>query len=298
VSESSAEFPTTLTEAKSLLGFFTEAEAVNVIKSQGIPLEERKEQALTEQIREAIKYVKSLSGRKIVSPEISDIVPEELGNRGVELQAEPTFQEHLARMSGWSFSWVELEKLHAFQPNINPEYVERLKQRAPAPGDVASLLKFCLPLRSEIPKSPAIGGFNPNANTFTLISENLDFRIVGQVNGEDPISGRSFFGFAYGSGLPQMSVVEYKGLFMIKNGYHRAYALLKRGHKSLPCLLVRTDNYSLTGAMGPGFFNIDIMMSDRSPLLSDFSSLAAVTYPRRLARVMLTVHAEAQIFPV
>src|SRR5438093_239491 len=85
------------------------------------------------------------------------------------------------------------------------------------------------------------------------------------------IAARNCFGFAYGGGLPQMSVVEYQGVYMIKNGYHRAYALFERGHKSLPCILLRTDNYNATGAIGPAFFSIDVMMSDRSPLLSDFS---------------------------
>ena len=292
------EFPVVYTEAKSLLGFYSEADASNVIKSQGIPLETRKEQALTEQIREAIKYVRSLSGRRSVSPEVNEIASEDLGTRGTDLRAESTFQEHLVGISDWSFSWIDLDKLHAFQPNVNPDYVERLKQKAPALGDVPGLLKFCLPLRSEIPKTAALSSFNPNTNTFTLISENLDMRIVGQVGGEDPVSGRSFLGFAYGKGLPQMSVVEYKGLYMIKNGYHRAYALLERGHKSFPCLLIRTDNYTKTGAAGPGFFNIDVMMSDRSPLLSDFSSPAAVTYPRRLVRMALSIHAEVQVFPV
>src|SRR5207249_9019692 len=155
------------------LGFYSEIDAINIVKSQGIPLEGRKEQALTEQISEAIKHVKSLAGRRSLSPEISEISSEDLGDRGTKLQAESTFQEHLIGVGEWSFSWVSLEKLHAFQPNVNPEYVERLKQKAPAPGDTPGLLRFCLPLRSETPKTAVLGGFNPNTNTFTLVTENL-----------------------------------------------------------------------------------------------------------------------------
>ncbi len=95
-----------------------------------------------------------------------------------------------------------------------------------------------------------------------------------------------------------MSVVAYQGIYMIKNGYHRAYALLKGGHKSFPCTLLRTDNYNATGAAGPGFFSIDVIMSDRSPLLSDFSSPAAIEYFRRLVGVIVSIHAEMQVIPV
>ncbi len=60
----------------------------------------------------------------------------------------------------------------------------------------------------------------------------------------------------------------------------------------------RPDNYAATGAKGQGFFNIDPMQSDKSPLLVDFSSPAGVAYRRRLVKVVVTVHAEVQIVPV
>jgi hypothetical protein len=292
------EFPLRSSNWKSLLGFHTEAEAMTIIRSQGIPLDSDKEQALSEQIRMAVEHVRSFSGRRTLRPQIIEIPEKDFQDRRKKLEDEPTFREHLVGIHEHSLASVEIDKLHAFQPNLNIEYVERLKQRAPSPGDIAGLLKFCLPLRDEVPKSPALGNFNANSNTFTLTSENLDLRILGSVQGEEPTTGRTFFGFAYGKGLPQMSVVEYQGMYMIKNGYHRAYALLEGGHKSFPCILLRTDNYNATGATGAGFFSIDLMMSDRSPLLSDFSSPAAITYPRRLLRVIVSIHAEVQVIPV
>ncbi len=293
-----SEFPLRVSDWKSLLGFYTEAEAMTIIRSQGIPVDSNKEQALSEQIRMAVEHVRSFRGRRALRPQITEIPAKDIQDRRTKLEDEPTFREHLAGILEHSLASVEIDKLHAFQPNLNIEYVERLKQRAPSPGDIAGLLKFCLPLHDEVPKSPALGNFNQNSNTFTLTSENLDLRILGSVQGEEPTTRRSFFGFAYGKGLPQMSVVEYQGMYMIKNGYHRAYALLERGHKWFPCILLRTDNYNATGATGVGFFSIDLMMSDRSPLLSDFSSPAAITYPRRLLRVIVSIHAEVQVIPM
>ncbi len=292
------DLPLRFSPWKSLLGFFTEAEAMNMIRSSGISLDSSKEQVVSDQIRLAVEYVKSLRDRRILRPQITELTGTDVQDRRKKLEDELTFREHLVGIHEHALVSVEIDKLHAFQPNLNMEYVDRLKQRIPSPGDIAGLLRFCLPLRSEVPKSPALGNFNPNSNTFTLTSENLDLRILGSVQGEEPSTGRNFFGFAYGMGLPQMSVVEYQGIYMVKNGYHRAYALLKGGHKSFPCILLRTNNYNATGAAGPGFFSIDVIMSDRSPLLSDFSSPAAIEHFRRLVRVIVSIHAEMQVIPV
>src|SRR5439155_2629740 len=98
------------------------------------------------------------------------------------------------------------------------------------------------------PLDPLLVNFNPVTNTFNIVTDNLDFRIVGNVQGQDPQSGRRFFGFALGSGLPQISVAEYKGRYLLKNGYHRAYVLAKAGHERIPVLLVSVNNYADTGA--------------------------------------------------
>ena len=298
MTETALESPSKTAEWKSLLGFLPQDDATNLVLSQGIPLEPSAKDKLTARINEAIDHCASIVGRRSLTPVVKEILSTEFLDRSTRLTEEPTFKEHLGGMKDWSFGLVEIGKLHAFQPNLNLDYVNRLKERAPIPKDISGLLKFCLPTREEISKSPAAATFNPNTNTFTLASENLDVRILGNVQGEDPQTGRRFFGIAYGGGLPQISVVEYKGLYMIKNGYHRAYSLLEKGHDFMPCLIVRTDNYQLTGASGPGFFGFDLMLSDRSPIMNDFLSSAAVTYPRRLMRLIVSVHGEVQVIPV
>ena len=282
----------------TLLGFFEEKEALNIVKSQGIFLEKEVEHELQGRIRKAIDYVRSLHGRDQITPRIEEIAEESFVKRAAELEADPTFREHLLGVTRHSFAMVELEKLHAFQPNINSDYLQRLKNKAPEPGDLPALLAFCLPSRSEGPKLEALASANPSTNTFTLISQNLDLRIVGQITGEDPSSGRSFVGFAFGGGLPQISVAEYRGVYMVKNGYHRALALWGKGHRMMPCILVRTEQFVGTGASGAGFFNLDLIMGQKSPLLVDFHSPAAVVHPRPLLRKILTVHGEVQVVPV
>ena len=161
-----------------MLGFFNEAEAINIIRSQGIPLAPEVEAKLSQDIRRAIEYVSVLRGREGLMPRIRSITEGDFAERQSKLTSDPTFQEHLVGATHHSFAMVELEKLHAFQPNLNLEYVARLKEKTPEPHDVAALLRFCLPLRSEIPKLAALASADPNTNTFTLVSENLDLRLV------------------------------------------------------------------------------------------------------------------------
>ena len=294
MSRSDVELPFKTLKWKSLLGFFSEQDALNFIKSLAVPLSEANMQELSDRIREAIKHVSSLTGRNKIIPEICPISVGGFREREQKLRIEPTFSEHAIGMKELTFGMVEIKKCRAFQPNINLDYTQTLKAKVPEIGDEQGLLKFCLPTRDEMLRTPAVANFNPTTNTFTLVTENLDTRILGQVQGEDPATGRHFFGFAYGGGLPQMSVVEYKGIYMIKNGYHRAYALMEKGHELMPCLVLKTDNYQTTGAVGPGFFNFDLMLSDKSPVLGDFLTKAAVTYPRRPLRLTVSIHGEIQ----
>ncbi len=278
---------------KSLLGFYGENDALNIVRSQGIPLEPSEEESLKHAIKDAVEYVAQISGRKNLKPEIKEI-PNEHQQRLAKVQDEPTFKEHLAGIQDHSFGFVEIEKLHCFQPNLNMEYVESLLKKTPEPRDLEETMQFCLPTVDEGEKHMILHAFNPATNSFTLVSENLDLRIIGNMQGEDPVTKRKFVGFVYGFGLRQMSVVNYQGLHMIKNGYHRACALLMKGHKYMPCLIVNTNNYEGTGGMGGGFFGIDLMTSDKSPIVSDFLSKAAVVYPRRRMRVIVSMHAEIQ----
>lgn len=280
-----------------LAGFWDETTALDYVRGQGVPLTPEEIEALTARLAAAREYVKSLLPRGSDHPEVRPI-EDSIATELAKLQSESTFREHLQGTRDWQFVWVELSKVLVFQPHLNTRYVDSLADQVPEEGARREVADFCLPSTKRGLKHMAIQSFNPTSNTFTLITDNLDFRILGNVQGEDPESGRMFAGFAYGGGLPQMSVVEYKGRFILKNGYHRAYALYKRGHRFLPCLLLHTDNYATTGAQAPGFFPVDTMLSDRPPRMEDFSSPAAVAAPRRLLKVMITIHAEKQVFPV
>jgi hypothetical protein len=279
-----------------LLGFYQPDEALQLVKNQGVELVTPDDE-WKQQIARARQTVESVKAQQVPSTALGPLGTE-YDSRVAKLRSESTFVEHLQGSASAEFAWVELPTLRSFQPQLNEEYIERLVRTGPPPDDQAGTVAFCLPTKEERPKTQILAGFNPTTNTFTAVTENLDLRVLGSAQSEDPVSGRKIAGFLWGFGLPQISVAEYSGMFFLKNGYHRAFALLKLGHTKLPCLLLHTQLFQFTGAQAPGMFNVDIVRASRGPILSDFQSDAAVSVPHRRLRLLLSVHAEVQAVPV
>ena len=212
-----------------------------------------------------------------------------------DLQNTPIIDEVMKPgVRSWSFGLIELANIHIYQPYINLEYAAKLTEEAPEPNDLEALLKYCLPNRLDASDQSVSVAFNPSQNTYSIVSENLGLRVIGGTQAEDELK-RKFVGFAFGFGLPQMLVAQYKDLLILKNGYHRAYSLLKKGHKMIPCIVMKTDDFALTGASRPGSFTHELILSDKSPIMSDYLTRVAVKVPRRRIRLVLTVHAGAEI---
>ena len=51
---------------------------------------------------------------------------------------------------------------------------------------------------------------------------------------------------------PLLQVVRVNGRCYLRNGFHRAYTLAKKGATYIPCLFLETNNFSLVGAVGAG----------------------------------------------
>jgi hypothetical protein len=295
-SKETAADPVHYVDWLTLLGFMSDEEALSTIRSQGLGnLTAADEWARI--VRWAKDATVGISGRMDWRPEVGEVDPK-YRSRLSKLEAEPTFKIHSAGMRSMRFSLVEISKIHLFQTMVNTEYIESLVKRAPEPGDMEATLKFCLPTQDEAPRPNMMSSFNPTTNTFSAISDSLDLRILGNTHSEDPVTHTPVAGFYYGVALPLTTVVEYRGAFLLKNGCHRAYALHKKGHDFLPCLLGSTDSFQVTGAQVPGSFPLTTILSDKSPVLSDFDSKAAVPVPRRRVKVVATIHAEVQVVPL
>src|SRR5437773_612701 len=257
-------------EWRALLGFMGEAAAWRYVNSQGVTLDNQSQESLRSHIREAVSAVEALPDRSNLRPEIRPL-SSETKERTQKLESEPSFKLNLQGASRHEWGVIDISKVRCFQPNLNLEYIQDLLRRTPTGDDFTRLHEFCQPLKGEGGESALLTGFNPSTNTFTIVSENLDLRILGNVQGEADQGGMTgkMVGFVYGFGLRQLTVAEYKVIYLLKNGYHRAYALMKGGITKIPALIVHVDSYEGTGAANPGFFPIDLVLSNRPPIMQD-----------------------------
>src|SRR2546422_510127 len=105
----------------SLLGFYSESQALGQVRLPWVPTDPHLEQV----VRDAVEYVGQLERPQQLVPRFREIPTDVFSERESKLRGEPTFAEHLAGINESSFKMVEISKLRAFQPHLNLEFVER-----------------------------------------------------------------------------------------------------------------------------------------------------------------------------
>jgi hypothetical protein len=279
--------------SRALLGFFQPQDTPGYLASINLVTDGLDSAALDHQCGVARAHVAQLGARD--EPEITPCDPHP---HLALLQSEPTFAEHAPPPLGARFVWIGLEHIVACQPKVDWDHVERLSSQVPAVGDDDGLLRFCLPLQNGAVVPQAQVTFNPATNTFGWIVDSPDVRICGPVQGDQPGTGRGLVGFSIGPGLHQMSVVAFNGRHMLNNGYHRAVALARAGHKKIPVILVDAPSLELTPPARNGMFNPSLVFGPKPPRIVDYLEATAVEVPTKRMRFLFSVHAEQHPIPV
>jgi hypothetical protein len=163
-----------------------------------------------------------------------------------------------AEMAGldWSLGVVDLRLLLAFQRRlcfnasagsvVDPAQIEDLVTLAFGP---AKTVRFDL-VRAETNRNLVLESRDPN----------LHFRFSAE--GSTPVIVHA--------GSPFFEVGHYRGRWFLRDGYHRAYALLRAGVFVLPAVIVQARTLEELGANQPWFFPESILLSDSPPLVTDF----------------------------
>ncbi len=165
-------------------------------------------------------------------------------------------------------------------------------------NDLEALFQFCLPGQEA---AQVQGGFDPTQNAFTATSLNPNLRLAGFQVVTPPNGGptNNVIGFTLSLGSNQVQLVEYRGRWMVRDGYHRLYGLLARGITTVPCIAIRARSLDETGAGRPGFFNYETLYSERPPLLSDFlSDHYSVETWTQAVRKIVRIQAQEFVVPI
>lgn len=166
----------------------------------------------------------------------------------------------LAEMAGlsWSLGIVDLRPLLAFQRRLffHPSVVP---VQVPAAQDWAALIALCFgrtrPIECETAHDSSTGTLLFRSN-----NPNLHLRFTG--NPTTPI--------CLHTGSPFFEVACFRGRWFLRDGYHRAYALLTAGVFQIPAVIVHAATIEELGATQPWFFSEEVLFSEDPPRVTDF----------------------------
>lgn len=282
--------------ARALLGYMTKEEAVQVLTGSGgeAPARAPELEAIWQRLA---NNVASREDFKPIVPVVD--TPREIEPQLRAFSERPDVKAAM-RPHNWTVGVVDLSKsVLSYQRLVMTRGAEARAQDA-RPDELESLLSICLP-----PPAPEQfkGSFDSNQNAFTAWSMNPNLRItgfgVGSATMPNAPDAQQIFGFTMSFGTRFVQVAQYRERWMIRDGYHRIYGLLKRGITKIPCVVIRANSFEETGAGRPGFFGYETILGDRPPRVTDFLSpdYSAEVEAQVVTRV-IRIRAEEFVIPV
>jgi hypothetical protein len=271
--------------ARALIGWMADAEATAALLGRApIPTDD------LEPYRLAAEAARSAVAGMPPRP-FNEVVIDDSNPRLSAVLARP---EVVASFPGlrWRPATVDLRRILSFQKLI---HVDGLDDRLSGCETPDGLMELCIPTQQPAPPS---GAFNDlDQKGFTISSFNPNLRIAGgQLSLADvapapgmPAVRMQAVTILVHTGTSYLQVVEYRGRSFIRDGYHRAAGLLRRGIYEVPCIYIKADAFEQVG-MVPGAFTYEVLFGERPPFLSDFWSdhvASDVTQPavRKVVRI-------------
>lgn len=193
--------------------------------------------------------------------------------------AQPFQQE------GWQVKQVDLRGLCAFQPSVFLDHAETRTAEAIA-GDPGTLARVTLPLESD--SAPSIQ-FDHQQRAWLVSSDNPNLDVIGHFT--RPLKGGSGCGFLVALQPSFMQVISVGGRYLLKDGYHRALGLLRRGIHHVPALFLEMST-DRDFDLGTGVLPREAWLGSRPPRLTDYlldTVAAQVALPS--ARRMVVIQA-------
>ncbi len=182
------------------------------------------------------------------------------------LELHDMLQQQLSRSSlqaemhglDWHLGVIDLRRLLAFQRRLSFD-ATLPSVNVPQPSDWASLMDVSFARPNPVTYDVI---HNAAGDKLTLHSSNPNLQLKVS---KDPASLISVH-----TGSPFFEVGCYKGRWFLRDGYHRAYALLRAGIFQLPAVIVKAETLQELGAVTPWFFSEAVFLSSHPPFVMDF----------------------------
>ncbi|HTU84947.1 MAG TPA: hypothetical protein VMF57_05195 [Solirubrobacteraceae bacterium] len=201
--------------------------------------------------------------------------PVSVGQAGLIAPLPSAVQEHAAAVrssegaksmfaNGWEIGWItDLRRVIAAQPTVFVDGPENGVD--PVRRDPVEVARIALPLSAPASQVPV--RFDEESQTWNITSPSPNLRITGNFGGEvEP--GVLGFGFLVRVLPSFISVAEYRGRFILRDGYHRAFRFLTRGVLAVPAFVRRFDDDE--SLFRSGMLPESVFCGERPPTLQDY----------------------------
>lgn len=186
-----------------------------------------------------------------------DDTPPELSDHIVALRAVPAFEPYARE--GWSPRMVDLRSVVAAQPLV---FTSTAGRRLTEVKNLIDLARFTLPLERGAQVNVTAIQPNDTSKAFKIVSNDPQLR--ADVASEGAIQ--------FWAAPSYMQVARYRGRDILRDGYHRAYELLRAGIARVPVLYrdVSKVTEMFAPAVLPGLLTEGTWLDRRPPLLADY----------------------------
>jgi hypothetical protein len=225
----------------------------------------------------------------------------------VLLEAETKKINHLLSKSGlrsdlheeyegldWTLGVVDLRRLLAFQRRLVFS-AERHTSPVPRMDDWSRLIQLALGSRRETNHRLVCHTDTALGLDVSLYSTNPDLQLRLNLQlGQNDLSPFSLYG-----GSPFIEVAAFRGLWFLRDGYHRAYRLLQADVHRIPAVVIFARTLEELGATEPWFFSEEQLFSSRPPRVMDFLDESLILQYERVAlQRVIRIRIEESLQPV
>jgi hypothetical protein len=189
-------------------------------------------------------------------------MPAELDEHVAALRQHPGAAAYFTE--GFQFAVADLRRVCAVQSTVFTDSAEERTSEA-VPGDLLSVAQVSLPIPQPV-ELPA--QFDSVRQAWIFSSRNPNLRIPGTFGG--PVQpGLVGFGFLV-SVLPSfMQVAGFRGRVLLRDGYHRAFGLLRRGIGRDPVFYREYETFEDL-QLSAGMLPQDAYLGSRPATLGDY----------------------------
>jgi hypothetical protein len=165
----------------------------------------------------------------------------------------------------WTLGVVDLRRLLAFQRRLVFDSA-RQPLEVVTQDNWPSLISIAIGAKRNTEYRLKHNKCSTDSLDINIHSSNPDLQLrLDPKRGEGGLLPFTLYG-----GSPFLEVAELRGRWFLRDGYHRAYNLLKVGVHHVPAVVISARNIGELGATEPWFFCEEQLFSDRPPRVIDF----------------------------